>query len=551
MSSFFQITNAEPDTQRISGKNQTNTHVPLLQRFQILKMFDPDSKGPNRILLVGEGNFSFTIALLKKFFSPSLTFEVISTCYQKYKELSPQIRTNAHLANKLGNSTLFFVTYSCLLIGSLTGAEIWFGVDATCLHIHERMENSSFNLIIFNFPHIGGKMKIHLNRLLLKQFFTSSSLLLAEGGSVLVTLCRGQSGTYYDSVHRKTSDTWQIIKMATYGDLILKQVIPFKAEDWPEYYCNGYRSLEKGFLVSGALTFSFSKAILDLKSLSPGKNCSKFFDFHCLHQVHHSEIQDHLLNELTHIQNYFNSQQIFFQIAKTSLMTCSCRSNENSYYWQTAILRTNLDSNLYSLQTFYDGQGLIPDQTIIFFKLPSSKTVEVLFEFVTKQCKQSTISDSDQFYSIEQFCDMNSKSTVLSIFHGPNDIRIIAIHLKEFIQMKANFPAIDLNFPPVFDWPVKSLYPPLYTHHLSFWVPKASSFSHEKFALLLRRIAGGLIRHLMLIDRFECPITHRHSVCYEIVYQSLLTALSPDKVWQLHLNVIGGFLKDQLGVEIR
>ena len=71
-------------------------------------MFDLDLKGLNRILLVGEGNFSFTIALLKKLQSSlsstlTPTFEVISTCYQKYKEISSEIRTNAQLANKLGN----------------------------------------------------------------------------------------------------------------------------------------------------------------------------------------------------------------------------------------------------------------------------------------------------------------------------------------------------------------------------------------------------------------------------------------------------------------
>jgi len=74
-------------------------------------MFDLNFEGFNRIVLVGEGNFSFTIALLKKlpfsFSSPSIpTLEVISTCYQKYKEMSPEIRTNARLANKLGNIKL-------------------------------------------------------------------------------------------------------------------------------------------------------------------------------------------------------------------------------------------------------------------------------------------------------------------------------------------------------------------------------------------------------------------------------------------------------------
>ena len=394
-------------------------------------------------------------------------------------------------------------------------------------------------------------MKIHRNRQLLQQFFTSSSFLLAEGGSVLVTLCRGQSGSCYDSVQRKTSDTWQIITMATYGDLILKQVLPFNSKDWPEYYCNGYRSLEKGFNVSGALTFFFSLAPLDLKSLSQKNSFSKPYNSHCLHQVKYSQIQNQLHDEMSSIQKYLNSQQISLQVAKTTLTTCSCRFDNNNHHWWTATLEPNYDCNLCSLQTFHCCQDPILDQTIILFKLPSSKSVEILFEFVTKRCKKILFSNCVQFHLIEQYCDTISELTVLSIFHRADNVRIMAIHLKELIQMKVNFATFDLNFPPVFDWPVISLQPPLYIHHLSFWIPTTNPFSHETFASLLRLIAGDLIRNFALIDQFKCPVTHRHSVCYQIAYQSLFVALSPDQVWQLHLHVIGGYLKDKLEVEIR
>ena len=71
-------------------------------------MIDLQDKGLN-VLLVGEGNFSFTVALLKKFVtadsegSSSISSNVISTCYQQFKELSPLAKIHAQLANKLGN----------------------------------------------------------------------------------------------------------------------------------------------------------------------------------------------------------------------------------------------------------------------------------------------------------------------------------------------------------------------------------------------------------------------------------------------------------------
>ena len=61
-------------------------------------------------LLVGEGNFSFTVALLKKLSSNShVTHSIISTCYQKFKYLSSEAKDNAKLANKLGKLYIFML----------------------------------------------------------------------------------------------------------------------------------------------------------------------------------------------------------------------------------------------------------------------------------------------------------------------------------------------------------------------------------------------------------------------------------------------------------
>ena len=65
-------------------------------------MFDllGDKRSIN-VLLAGEGNFSFTVALLKKCVNTS--YNIISTCYQTFRQLSSEGKLNAKLANKLGN----------------------------------------------------------------------------------------------------------------------------------------------------------------------------------------------------------------------------------------------------------------------------------------------------------------------------------------------------------------------------------------------------------------------------------------------------------------
>ena len=60
-------------------------------------------------------------------------------------------------------------------------------------------------------------------------------------GDVCVSLCRGQGGTAADAPMRQWSDSWQVVAMAAYSDLILSNTVPFVAKDFPEYSCTGFR----------------------------------------------------------------------------------------------------------------------------------------------------------------------------------------------------------------------------------------------------------------------------------------------------------------------
>ena len=64
-----------------------------------------------RVLLVGEGNFTFTISLLNKLATSStqkssLSAKIIASCFQKYRDLSGLIKENAKVACKLGESVV-------------------------------------------------------------------------------------------------------------------------------------------------------------------------------------------------------------------------------------------------------------------------------------------------------------------------------------------------------------------------------------------------------------------------------------------------------------
>lgn len=132
-------------------------------------------------------------------------------------------------------------------------------VDATKLGDHSVLSNEKFSKIIFNFPHVGGKMKIHLNRALLKRFFQSSSELVTLEGRVLVSLCKGQGGTSIDKPVRRWDDTWQVVEMAAHGNLVLVCVEKFRNDIFPKYTSVGYRGGSSAFNIDGALVYVFSK----------------------------------------------------------------------------------------------------------------------------------------------------------------------------------------------------------------------------------------------------------------------------------------------------
>ncbi|OBS83079.1 hypothetical protein A6R68_22917, partial [Neotoma lepida] len=196
---------------------------------------------PRRLLLVGEGNFSFTASL-----SDTLAtgVSITATCLQHPADLEEDP-----------------VTQENLLRLRERGIEVRFGVDCTQLAHALQAHDRDFDRIYFNFPHCGRKAGVAKNRELLAKFFLSCADVLAKEGEIHVALCRGQGGTPADKPQREWHNSWQVVAMAALGGFILSDVYPFRYEAVPGYKCTGYRSQAKSFHVEGSLNHVFTQSL--------------------------------------------------------------------------------------------------------------------------------------------------------------------------------------------------------------------------------------------------------------------------------------------------
>ncbi|XP_077529069.1 ferredoxin-fold anticodon-binding domain-containing protein 1-like isoform X3 [Haemaphysalis longicornis] len=485
-------------------------------------------------LLVGEGDFSYALWFAAQV-GPA---NVVATC------LEP---SNPKVDGRIDNMAKL----------RAAGVRVLMDVDARAMHQHPWVSQQCNELkeIIFNFPHTGGKMKIGENRRLLREFFVSAGRVLRPGSCVRVALCRGQGGTPADAP-RPRADTWQVVEMATFGGFVLRSLEPFHAP--PGYQPRGYRGGAKGFHTDGALTHIFCLA----GSAVPTRLSAACIrqDADCLADRIRSRMDnsEHVLGQTVHALAAalaVGSSQLVASFASGKRDRSSVASP-----WQARLVgRPEWSPSLPPWSHILD--------------VSTTKEAVVTLAAVQELChgRLTPLHCTD-----DGGCRLLCRDFHVATLHTP-DSRSFVLEgglrdiLGDFPPSLTTFQgsltlSVDIEVLAMLaggldDWRLllsspgvePSLYPPRYSHDLSFWLDE--HFDEALFLRLLRNAAGDVLRSVCLIDEYcsrgEGGGSGRQSRCYRLGYQSPWRALSAEAARDLHL-ALGAALDELLpSVQVR
>ncbi|KAI8919695.1 hypothetical protein BC831DRAFT_391221, partial [Entophlyctis helioformis] len=198
--------------------------------------FQPD----DRILLVGEGNFSFAASLLS---TVGGTLTVTATAYDTAETVAAKYPDAAEHLQTLAD----------------WDATVVFGVDATQLGATQALRGRRFTKILFNFPHVGAGVKdqernVALNQNLVRAFLASAVPLLAvrdtpsgsgdnihdmRDGIVFVTV---KTGVPYD--------LWDVKRLGREAGLLAVKSFNFCPDQFPGYEHRRTIGFEEGLSVT-------------------------------------------------------------------------------------------------------------------------------------------------------------------------------------------------------------------------------------------------------------------------------------------------------------
>ncbi|KAD0507647.1 hypothetical protein E3N88_44152 [Mikania micrantha] len=217
-------------------------------------------KSSQKILLVGEGDFSFSACLARAFRTAE---NIVATSYLKRKSLLKKHRTSIPHLEELES----------------LGCKLLYKVDVYKMHTHPILKNRKFDIIIYNFPHAGHYddlcerdpeliepmlelvvvplcmielvstcMLDRMHKELVEAYFKSASKMLTAGGEVHL---RHRDDPPYNR--------WNVVFLASKAGLTLKEKVDFYKSDYPGYHNKrgGDINANKAFPIVCAYTFTF------------------------------------------------------------------------------------------------------------------------------------------------------------------------------------------------------------------------------------------------------------------------------------------------------